>query len=279
MLEKYIYQFEEDMRKKAAETDSVALKKAMDKLEKLNDSIAEEYIFRNALLGITSILFMHEVNEEETEEALAHFIDNLTNEMEKLKNRYVFKVELKGYEDKINRILTIPQNCSLSDLGIGIILAFHGEFSHLMRFTINRKKYSIYFDEDVYEDVYDEDAREWSLEELNLKKTTKIKLEYDFGEGYEFMIKLISKEKSDSLNPHVIVKDGEGYGIWEDNFYLLQRFYENPDMSMIDYIGEDIALKDFIDFDPYEFDSEEINEYIRDNFSICKENCEEGPFE
>lgn len=270
MIEKIISKYLEDVIEKSEESES--LKKAMNKVRQLPNELAKDYIFRSVVAQTTHDYLMHLIPDDEVDDTFASYLNESFYGLIELQEKYIFKVELKGYEDKLNRLISIPAKVPLSDLGIGIVLAFLGDFYHLMQFTIGRKVYGT-FSESIFEnDEYD--AREWLLNELRLRKNSKILFEYDLGEGYEFTVKFVGKEDDTSLYPYPYVKDGEGYGIWEDNYGDLQLYYDDPNTLVENYDGTMIPVKDMVDFDQEEFDSEMINEYIRDYFMECKENSE-----
>lgn len=272
MIEKIIDTYFENIINESEQSGSKELKEIIKMVKQLPDEIAIDFTLRNSVIEITNSYLIHQADEKEVDKLFTNYLYENYHSVMRLSEKYLFKVELKGYEKKLNRLISIPSMASLSDLGISIVLAFHGDFYHLMQFTIGRKVYGT-FSESIFEND-DRDAREWHLNELHLRKNSKILFEYDFGEGYEFTVKYLGKEEDSSLYPYPYVKDGEGYGIWEDNYGELQLYYDDPNTLVENYEGEMIPVKDMVDFDQEEFDSEEINAYIREYFTECKRNCD-----
>ena len=270
MLEKYVDQLLENIEKELEdpkEPKFIRIKAQLDRLN--NNSPAYYYVLTSSLLITAGMYLMRDIDEEAVDSTFYDVIHEHIEDMLTLKQRYIFKVELIGFEDKIRRIISVPIGYSVSDLGIGIVLAFHGDFSHLMCFEIGKKCYSIFFDDF---NLGDRDARDYILKDLSLRKNTKIRMMYDFGENYEFRIQLIDRVVEEELNPLIHVLEGKGYGILEDDICLLHAYYDNPNATMPNQNRENISIKECIGFDLKEFDLEEVNNYIETHFIQCQEN-------
>ncbi len=132
---------------------------------------------------------------------------------------YRFKVRLKEFEDIIWRDIEITSVSSVAKLGYAVIAAFEGTASHLFCIHFKGKQYEILFEEP---DIADEpiiDPVTTKLSRLDLSAGDELTMEYDYGAGWEFSIKLISiaPMKRGAGTHYPYIADGGGKGIIEDS--------------------------------------------------------------
>lgn len=97
--------------------------------------------------------------------------------------------------------------------------------------------------------------------------------EYDTGDGWDFQCKKYKKEVENKSNTDLVLLEGQGQGIWEDNIVSLYALF-NGEMSP-DFDGEDeekgifkpwnFVISKYSDFD-LPLNIEEINESLSDDF-------------
>jgi len=181
---------------------------------------------------------------------------------------FQIKLELSGSKPKIWRRLIIPSDMLLSDLHKVIQTAMGWTNSHLHQFIKGRV-----FLEPPPEDEFWEssgiDYTGYTISKLLEKKNDKIVYEYDFGDGWEHIIKLekVIEEYEGTLP--VCTKGAlncppeDVGGIW--GFQEFKKAINNPNHpeheEYIEWIGEH--------YDPDYFDVDEINEMLQeDNFGV-----------
>ncbi|MDD2659812.1 MAG: plasmid pRiA4b ORF-3 family protein [Methylococcales bacterium] len=182
------------------------------------------------------------------------------NEMatKQLKSIYQIKISLIGAKPPIWRTVLVP-----SDLGLG---AFHDVIqvamgwtdSHLHQFFDNEKSYGI--PDDDFE-LETEDEADYKLFQLLQKEKDTLTYEYDFGDSWEHKILL---EKILPFDTHTLLpvcikgkracppEDCGGIWGYEELLEIISDTEHPEHEGMLEWLGED--------FDPDEFDLEEINE-------------------
>ena len=179
---------------------------------------------------------------------------------------YKFKVRLKEMPNKIWRDIEISSVSSVSKLGYVVLATFESTASHLFNIQFNGKRYEIVFDDDFgLEPVID--PIKTNLSSLKLSVGDVLEMEYDYGAGWEFEIKLVSitEMKRGTGTHYPYVTDGEGKGIIEDT-----SPYELEDIiKKIDKTGQlpkvyDYEYDEQKEWDYRNFDLEYCNTFLKD---------------
>lgn len=131
-----------------------------------------------------------------------------------------FKVEIEGLEDKIWRIIEIPDRRTVADLAYTILATFDSLAYHLY----NIKHKGIVYDswvciEDGVYDIMPENAVITPLKFMNLKKNDKLEMEYDYGSTTSFKISYLGERKIENIfeqAKYPIIVDGQGHGMLDD---------------------------------------------------------------
>ena len=190
---------------------------------------------------------------------------------------YKFKVRLKEMQNKIWRDIEISSVSSVAKLGYAVLAAFESTASHLFNIQFNGKRYEIVFDDDFGDDFGFEpaiDPIKTKLSSLKLSVGDVIEMEYDYGAGWEFEIKLVSitemKRGTGTHYPHVT--DGQGKGIIEDT----SPFELEDIIKKIDKTGQlpkvyDYEYDEQKEWDYRNFDLEYCNTFLKDR--IFKIQC------
>lgn len=136
---------------------------------------------------------------------------------------YKFRVKLQELEKYLWRDIEVSSLSTMAKLGYAILAAFQAQGGHLFGITYDCFRYE--FDhvgdvldslDDVVEDVIPPNIAK--IYSLKLEVGDKMEMEYDYGAGWTFDIKLIS------ITPMVkgtgthypYITDGAGWGIIED---------------------------------------------------------------
>lgn len=179
-----------------------------------------------------------------------------------LKSIYQIKISLIGAKPPIWRTVLVANDLDLSAFHDVIQIAMGWTDSHLHQFMDDNKSYGIP-DEDL--EVEMEDEAEYKLFQLLIKEKDTLTYEYDFGDSWEHKILLekILPYNSSTLLP-VCIKGKRACppedcgGIW--GYEELLEIISNPKHpeheDMLEWLGGE--------FDPDEFDIEEINEDLAD---------------
>lgn len=273
MLKKVVDKYCELMLEEVKKTKCKELKNAYETVVSAVHDEEEQKVIMNTSFGmLATFTATDEFVDEGYEHILAEFLEKANGELIQARNKYVFRIKMKGLTSKISREIAIPSNYTLCDFGIAIILAFNGDGGHLFDFRIDRQRYSLDAGSEYF-NMEDLSLFEVRLKDLNLTKQTKINFCYDFGDNYEFIVQFVKEIEEMGEYPIEVLK-GKGYGIWEDNHYLLDMYYINPNMSLEDYIGEDVSLREYIPFDPEECDLEELNDTVNSMLHFLKDHYE-----
>ena len=182
---------------------------------------------------------------------------------------YKFKVRLKEMPNKIWRDIEISSVSSVSKLGYVVLATFESTASHLFNIQFNGKRYEIVFDDDFgLEPVID--PIKTNLSSLKLSVGDVLEMEYDYGAGWEFEIKLVSitEMKRGTGTHYPYVTDGEGKGIIEDT-----SPYELEDIiNQIDKTGQLPKIYD------YEYDEQKEWDYRKFDLEYCNTFLKERIF-
>ena len=144
-------------------------------------------------------------------------------------NVYTFKITLCELERYIWREIEISSRSSVAKLGYCILVAFEAAASHLFYILHKGKRYEILF-EDVFFEEETVDPTTCNLSFFKLKVGDILHMEYDYGAGWKFNIKLISvaEMRKGNGNHYPYITDGCGTGIIEDTSPL----------TLLDYVEQ-----------------------------------------
>lgn len=194
---------------------------------------------------------------------------------------YKFKVSLKEMSNKIWRDIEISSVSSVAKLGYVVLATFESTASHLFNIQFNGKRYEIVFDDDFDDDFDDAfgfepaiDPIKTKLSSLKLSVGDVLEMEYDYGAGWKFEIKLVSitEMKRGTGTHYPYVTDGQSKGIIEDT-----SPYELEDIiKQIDKTGQLPKIYDYEydeqkEWDYRKFDLEYCNTFLKDR--IFKIQC------
>ena len=147
-------------------------------------------------------------------------------------NVYKFKVKLCELQNVIWRDIEISSLSSVAKLGYAVLAAFESTASHLFNIRFNGKRYETVFEVNDYSDEPTIDPIRTKLSDLKLSVGDKLRMEYDYGAGWEFEIDVLSitEMKRGAGTHYPYVTDGKGKGIIEDTSpYELAEIVEKTD--------------------------------------------------
>jgi hypothetical protein len=180
-----------------------------------------------------------------------------------VKNMYQIKISLIGAKPPIWRTVLVPSNLKLAAFHDVIQVAMGWTDSHLHQFIANKVFYGIP-DDDFGMEI--EDESKYKLSQLLKKEKDTLIYEYDFGDSWEHKILLEKILPFDTKTVLPVCIKGKRAcppedcgGIW--GYEELLATISNPKHpeheDMLEWLGGE--------FDPEEFDLEEINEDLADN--------------
>lgn len=178
---------------------------------------------------------------------------------------YKFKVTIKEVHDKIWRDIEISSLSSVAKLGYTILATFEAAASHLFNIKFNGKRYEIVIEDDFeFEPVID--PIKTKLSALKLAVGDVLEMEYDYGAGWEFTIKLvtITEMKKGSGNHYPYVTAGQGKGIIENipPFELAGIIEETDKTGILPQVCDNF-LDEEIEWDYRKFDLEYCNVFLK----------------
>lgn len=183
---------------------------------------------------------------------------------------YQFYSELNDYEPKIWRRFQVLDNITMARLGYIVMTLYEMQANHLFRIVYKDDTIpcEVVFELPSEDDFEWPDERKWDAAEQKLRSFTKsspmvFTLQYDYGDGWEVMLRLEEiiedRELPGKELPRVL--EGEGYGIIEDcggpqglahlgEVFKKKSGAEYRDLS--DWLGQE-------DLDLSSFDLEDMN--------------------
>lgn len=178
------------------------------------------------------------------------------------------------------RDIEITSVSSVAKLCYTIIAAFEGEGTHLFGLKYKENRYEIVIDEDLFEDFFDEpaiDPVKTKLSSLNLSIKDTLELEYDYGAGWEFDIKLVSitEMKKGTGNHYPFVTAGKGRGIIEDTspYELLDMIKETEKTGKLPILVDYFSGSE-TEWDYRKFNLDYCNSFLKDSILDMKEGYE-----
>ncbi|MGN1295194.1 MAG: hypothetical protein ACI4U5_02185 [Bacilli bacterium] len=158
-----------------------------------------------------------------------------------------YKVFLKGYEDKFNRVMLIKDDFSLKEIGTMMLVCLGAEFEH---------PFSIVDEEGVVYSCEENDYKKHNLYNINVKKTLSFVIKYGEKNPYEFVVKMEKDPFSKSGRKVAYVESGVGESLWENEKDLLEDYMD----------GKEVNKKDKEDFDQ-KLNLSFYNQYLVYNFT------------
>ncbi|MBR3349688.1 MAG: hypothetical protein IKG55_06395 [Solobacterium sp.] len=127
------------------------------------------------------------------------------------------KIRVSHLDDKtkLYRIFYVPEDIRLSDLASVIRETFRMEEGHLYEFRKGKISYVMKKDDPYgnYDDYGDYDMSRHTIHDPG----DQYHFIYDYGDHWEFEVRIYKLTKEIDSNFPVIVLEGKGRGIWEDN--------------------------------------------------------------
>lgn len=267
MFKKSIDKMLDECVQEIMETKNPAIKKA---LKSVRSSMKEEN-FNNFLRDMVShhisAILTADPEEDEIEEIVERDFSQVQKEMPNLHKSVVFKVELDGFEKEVYREFEMPYFAPISSLAYIILYTFNTMAYHLFDIQYKKIRYICEADPGDYPPFEPiEWASEHFLPELNLRKNSKLKMEYDYGKGYEFTIRVkeIRKHDKQFALGDARILSGKGFGLWEDAHYYMELYYDDPKRFYKEIAEDGLDKGDFpIDFD---FELEAQNAALKEEF-------------
>jgi hypothetical protein len=175
---------------------------------------------------------------------------------------YQIKVSLRGAKPPIWRRLEMPANISLARLHAVIQIAFGWENSHLHVFETPYGQFGT-----PDEDLDHRAEKPVSLEQVLAEVKTRISYTYDFGDGWEHEIVLEKILERDPAAQYPRCTGGRRAGPPEDcggiwGYAELVEVLGEPGHPEHDERLEWLGLRDASEFDPAEFDAQDVNKAL-----------------
>ncbi|MGM9970523.1 MAG: hypothetical protein ACI35S_09040 [Anaeroplasma sp.] len=176
------------------------------------------------------------------------------------------------------RTLLVKEDTNLVDLGCAIVTAFKGTFEHFFLFNTKTKTYnpSVFLEDYRFEnDVLMDD---YKLSDLG----NKFEFTYDTGDGWDFN-GTVTDSNVEVTKEDIILIDGAGQGIWEDNIHTLYAYLNGKiDPDSIDedeengyYPPWNMNIEKYSDFDnafDLEVEKELFSDLYKQNIYEYKQN-------
>ena len=175
-----------------------------------------------------------------------------------------------GPKNRFYRVVLIKGNPDLFKLCVELGTAVGAAFEHCFLITCKRREVH-YVMAPFMEEPLDgyKYLRNYHLNDL----PDSFDFEYDTGDGWDFSCKRYKKIIEFKSNKDLILLEGAGQGIWEDNICSLYSYFNNEIDS--DFNGEDeekgvykpwnVSIDKYSEFDK-PLDIDEINDTLNDDF-------------
>lgn len=117
------------------------------------------------------------------------------------------------------RTLLVKEDLNLVNLGCAIVVAFNGAFEHEFLFNIKGLSFlpKSFLEYHMSDDEY---MGDYNLEALG----DSFNFTYDTGDGWDFKGKVYKRIVELDNEEEVVLIDGAGQGIWEDNIHSLDAY-------------------------------------------------------
>jgi len=179
------------------------------------------------------------------------------------KEIYQIKISLKGFSPKIWRRLLVRSDILLPDLHKIIQTTMGWTNSHLHQFVKNQEYFALPSDDD-WDAFPTHDYRKIKLNSLLKRTKDKLTYEYDFGDGWKHEILLEKILPFDESLKYPVCLAGKMScppedcgGVWgySDMLEILKDPEHEEYEKYLEWLGGD--------FDPEDFDKDEVNEMLR----------------
>lgn len=187
-----------------------------------------DFILQTIVENLVSKAILEQLSDEQLEDMIVPELENQFSDLQKFQKSVLVEVCVEGLEEEINRVLELPMACSIEQFACAILGTFQCEGNHL---------YSVNYKDDRFVSLFegdDPDENIWYasyvyLTQLNLRKNSKLEIEYDYGENYTFKIHVQAIKKHSYLfkMEDAQILDGKGFGIWEDSHVYLDLYYKD----------------------------------------------------
>lgn len=194
------------------------------------------------------------------------------------------KISFRYAPDRLYRVLLVPDDIDLGSFAHIIGEAFHVAWEHMFEFRKGNVRYVL--DTDDYIDDYFSSITAKRMDLCDLSELgQKAVFEYDFGDGWEFDVKIYKRTVEKDDDRCALILDGAGQGVWEDNIYSLYGYFDGEvdgeskgDEESGYYLPWNFDDKCFSDFDK-PLNLEEEQDYLDaglENEIIALNETEEG---
>ena len=166
------------------------------------------------------------------------------------KIRADFKYGPKG---RFYRVILVKEDINLYNLGVGLGLALGAEFEHCFLITegnINKEYVMAAFMVDPMPSY--KYLANYTLNDLG----DKFCYEYDNGDGWDFICKKYKRKVELDSKKDIIVLEGAGQGIWEDNIGSLYALFSGEINPLEDHEDEDKGI-----YFPWNFEIEKFGDF------------------
>ena len=175
-------------------------------------------------------------------------------------------IVLQGSKPKIWRRVLVPDDMTFRELHYIIQFAMGWDHSHLHQFVVGKYQRRIGV---PYEDDFNkmEDSRKIKINSLLNAPKDKILYEYDFGDGWEHIVEVKKVHEPEKGKKYPVLIGGamacppeDCGGIWgyHDLVDTMKKKGSEAYEELVEWLGGE--------FDPEEFDMDEINEAFFKNF-------------
>ncbi|MBC7442848.1 MAG: plasmid pRiA4b ORF-3 family protein [Ramlibacter sp.] len=174
--------------------------------------------------------------------------------------QFRIRVDLVGATPPLWRRLTLPSNLTLDRVNEVLQVAFGWTDSHLHRFSLEfgrtmPRMQKILSPFDVADGADGVPETELRLDQVLGKKDDKLRYTYDFGDGWEHLLKLEAIEPRQATDASVRAIAGRRHGAPEDvggiysydNLLAAAADPEHPDLEDLEELIDELGLRDFDD--------------------------------
>ncbi|MCD7893126.1 MAG: plasmid pRiA4b ORF-3 family protein [Erysipelotrichaceae bacterium] len=256
--------YEQNMTNKIWNSDNSEIQ---DNLNILKEKIPQDewnYYITTAINEFTKLFESEDYDEPITDNDILNVIKMATQLYNVSTQSVVIRVILAGLGRQLYREMEIPYDITLADLAYLVLSSFKADGSHLFSVNYGKNRFSCrdsFYNENRADEIY--------LTQLYLQFNNQIDIEYDFGDEWLFKVtvkSILDHDGKFNLDDSRIIK-GKGYGIWEDEHYLMNLYYKKHD-AFLDYI-DDISMSED-DFVTDEFDLEDANDDLLSDYEYFK---------
>lgn len=270
MLLEHILDCVNDIYEDVMEGTSPELMNVLKQLEEEAHDSSVDLTKKAIMLSMTLCMSQLEFDDDLFEGLLLENLDHFVKHIPDMKKTMSLRIELRGLEKNVNRVIKVPYGMVLADLAYLILASMNAEGEHLFTFISDEGKYGC---DQCDGEMIDGYAADMTIADLSLHEGSHLVLWYDFGDDYFFDIHVMDVDEHNDIQSldDLKVLAGEGYGIWEDEHQLLELYYENQEefLRVVSEMGlneDDFILEDF--------DVDDANEFLLDNYEFLKTSYE-----